>query len=100
MTSASYKKDIILNEAQILQNAWSRYIANYSKGWSFESAYSHAKADARDKAILELWKRQAEAKRKIEIENEKARLEASAMDLHTYTMSQYYNRGSYSYYGD
>ncbi len=81
MTSASYKKDIILNEAQILQDAWSRYIANYSKGWSFESAYSHAK-------------------RKIEIENEKARLEASGMDLHTYTMSQYYNRGSYSYYGD
>lgn len=65
MTSASYKKDIILNEAQILQDAWSRYIANYSKGWSFESAYSHVKADARNKLSLNYGKDKQKQKEKL-----------------------------------
>lgn len=91
---------IRLNESQILIDAWNSYIANYSKGWSFESAYSHAKADARNEAIRQMWKEQAEAKRKVEIEAERERFEASGMDLHTYTMTEYYNRGSGAYYGD
>lgn len=41
-----------LNEAQILTEAWKRYIANYSKGLSFKSAYKIAEVEAKNLAIL------------------------------------------------
>lgn len=90
---------IKLDESQVLQDAWNRYIANYSKGWSFESAYSHAKVDAHNNAIRKMWAEEAKAKREAELQAEKARFEASGMDLHTYTMTNYYNRSS-AYTGD
>lgn len=54
--------------------------------------------DAKNEAIYALWRAEAEAKRKAEIEAEKARFEASGMDLHTYTMTNFYN--GYGYKGD
>ena len=89
-------KAIKLNESQILIDAWSRYIANYAKGWTFDSAYSHAKADARNEAIRAMWRDEAEAKRKAELEAENARFEASGMDLHSYTMTNYYANNAYN----
>lgn len=87
--------EIKLNESQILVDAWNRYITNYHKGWSFKSAYDHAKVDARNNAIRQMWKEDAEAKRKIEIEIERSKFKSSGVDFHTYTMKQYYNGRGY-----
>lgn len=54
--------------------------------------------DAKRAAIYAQWRAEAESKRKAEIEVENARFEASGMDLHTYTMTNFYN--SYGYKGD
>ena len=43
---------IKLNDVQILAEAWKRYIANYSKGLSFKSAYNIAEVEAKNEAIL------------------------------------------------
>lgn len=85
-----------LNESQILKDAWNRYIAGYSKGWSFESAYSHAKAEAHNQAVYLMWKQKADAKRQAAILAENAKIEESGLDLHTYSMVNFYNRNSYN----
>ena len=54
--------------------------------------------DAKNEAIYAIWRAEAEAKRKAEIEAEKARFEASGMDFHTYTMTNFYD--GYGYKGD
>jgi hypothetical protein len=43
---------IKLNEAQILTEAWKKYLSNYSKGLSFKSAYKIAEVEAKNEAIL------------------------------------------------
>lgn len=87
---------IKLDERQILIEAWSRYIANYSKGWSFSSAYNHTKVDMQNKAIRQMWANEAEAKRQAEREAEEARFKAIGMNLHSYSMTNYYANNTYN----
>lgn len=95
------------NKSEIMKEAHSLYKFNKSMGWSWSLsvAWSNAKTrilnaeiEAKNEAIRAMWAAQAEAKRKTEIEAENARFEASGTDLHTYTMTNYYN--SYGYKGD
>lgn len=97
------------NKSEIMKNAHNLYKFNKSFGWSFSRSLSlawsnakqaivNAEVEARNEAIRAMWKAQAEAKRMTEIEAERARFEASGMDLHTYAMISYY--GERRYYGD
>ena len=88
-------KTIILDESQILKDAWRMYLENYSKGWTWVEVYNIIKTEAQNNAIRDMWKAEAEAKRKEEIGAEKARIEASGMDLLTYTMTSYYSTNGF-----
>lgn len=97
------------NKSEIMRNAHSFYKSNKSFGWSFSRSLSlawnnakqaiiNAEVEARNEAIRAMWKAQAEAKRMADNEAERIRFEASGMDLHTYTMTNYYSERRY--YGD
>lgn len=97
------------NKSEIMKEAHNLYKSNNHFGWSFSKSLSvawdnakmhikNAKVEAKNEAIRAMWKAQAEAKHKAEIEAENARFIASGMDLHTYTMTNFYN--GYGYKGD
>ena len=97
------------NKSEIMKEAHSLHKFNKSIGWNFGKslsvAWSNAKqriineeVEAKNEAIRAMWKAKHEAKIKAEIEAERARIEASGMDLHTYCMTEYYN--GYGYKGD
>lgn len=95
------------NKSEIMREAHQLYRCNKSMGWSWSLsvAWSNVKArilnkevEARNAAIRAMWKAQAEEKAKAQREAEEVKFKASGMDIHTYTMSEYYN--SYGYKGD
>lgn len=90
--------EIKLNETQVLLDAWNMYTHNYMKGWKYSTVYKIVRTEAHNEAIRQLWSAKAEAKREAEMEAENAKFEACGMDLHTYTMTNFYN--SYGYKGD
>lgn len=77
-----------LNEAQILTEAWKRYIANYSKGLSFKCAYKIAEVEAKNEAILAA--RKAAYATKLARENEEYNTNYIAGP------SRYYGNGIYN----
>lgn len=79
---------IILNDVQILTEAWKRYIANYSKGLSFKSAYKIAEVEAKNEAILVA--RKAAYAAKLAKENEEYNTNYIAGP------SRYYGNGIYN----
>lgn len=97
------------NKSEIMKEAHSLYKSNNRFGWSFSKSLSvswsnskqriiNAEVEAKNEAIRAMWKAKAEEKRQAEIEIERAKIEASGMDLHTYCMTEYYN--GYGYKGD
>lgn len=57
---------IKLDEVQILTEAWNRYIENYSKGWSWKDMYHNVEVEARNEAIRQIWRENANAKIGVE----------------------------------
>lgn len=101
------KKTNRYNKSEIMKEAHRLYKCNKPMGWSWSLsvAWSNTKTrilneevEAKNEAIRAMWKAQAEAKRKAELEAEERRFKDSGMDLHTYTMTNYYN--GYGYKGD
>lgn len=93
------------NRSSIMTNAWKlKAMMGYS---SFSQALKHAwlvaknevierESEAKKEAIREEWRAKAEAKRIAEVDAEKALIAASGMDLHTYSMSNYYAKHTYN----
>lgn len=99
--------EAIFNRSEIMKEAHRLHKGNKSMGWSFSKAlkvsWSNAKArieamtvEARNEAIRQMWREQAEAKRQAERQAEHEKFIASGMDIHSYTMSNYYGNGSYN----
>lgn len=95
----TYNKSEIMKRAHQLKKA-----IGYD---TFSQALKHswlvAKNEAREveqraaqEAIYATWAAQAEAKRKAEVEAENARIAESGLDLHAYTMRNYYSTNRYN----
>lgn len=88
-----------------MKQAWKlKSMMGYS---SFSEALKHAwlvaknevkerEIEAKNEAIRAHWKAEADAKRKAVADAEKAKITASGLDLHAYTMSNYYARHTYN----
>ena len=60
---------------------------------------SEKESKTQREAVYAQWRAEGEAKRQAEIKAEREKIKASGMDLHTYTMTNYYNERR-RYYGD
>lgn len=96
----SIDKSELMKEAHRLyksnKNIWS-FGKSLSVAWhNAKMRIKNAEIEAKNEAIRAMWKAEAEAKRKAEIEAENAKVLASGMDLHTYTMTNYYANQTYT----
>lgn len=98
-----------INRSEIMKEAHQLFKCNKRMGWSWalRVSWSNAKqriinteVEAKNEAIRQMWREQAEAKRQAERQAEHEKFVASGLSLHEYTMSQYYGRGSGAYTGD
>lgn len=98
---ARYNKSEIMKRAHELKimMGYDTFSQALKHSWSVaKNEVREREQDAKNEVVYAQWRAEAEAKRKAEIEAEKARFEASGMDLHTYTMTNFYN--GYGYKGD
>lgn len=88
-----------------MKEAHQLHKSNKRMGWSWALRMSwmnaktrvrNAEIEAKNEAIRQMWKKEAEAKQQAKIAAENARFEASGMDLHTYTMTNYYASNAYN----
>lgn len=95
------------NKSEIMKEAHRLFRCNKNMGWawSLRTSWSNVKqriinaeVEAKNEAIRVMWKAKAEEKRQAEIKIERAKIEASGMDLRTYCITEYYN--GYGYKGD
>lgn len=101
MRTSKYNKSEIMKRAHELKimMGYDTFSQALKHSWSVaKNEVREREQDAKNEAIRAIWRAEAEAKRKAEIEAEKAIFEASGMDLHTYTMTNFYN--GYGYKGD
>lgn len=91
------------NKSEIMKEAWELYRFNRSFNWSFGRCLTTAWRNAKQRIINAevkvkneaMWKARVEERRQDKIKAEKAKIEASDMDVHTYFMTEYYNRNGY-----
>ena len=84
------RREMDMTMGAALKQAW--YVTKYE--------LEEKRRDAKNEAIRQMWREQAEAKRQVERQAEHEKFVASGLSIHEYTMSQYYGRGSGAYTGD
>lgn len=99
---ATYNKSEIMKRAHSLKKSigYKTFSEALKHSWSFAKAeIGEREQDAKREAVYAQWRAEGEAKRQAEIKAEREKIKASGMDLHTYTMTNYYNERR-RYYGD
>lgn len=96
-----YNKSEIMKRAHSLKKSigYKTFSEALKHSWSFAKAeIGEREQDAKREAVYAQWRAEGEAKRQAEIKAEREKIKASGMDLHTYTMTNFYN--GYGYKGD